>query len=692
MKKTLSLILCLTVLFTAVVPMALTSAAENGEISLEMPTIENVIPGQEVTMDVVLLNGATQSGVDFQVQYDSSKLTYVNATASDIFSAADIYNVVNAETPAESYVNFAAAAGALGAERVVILQLTFTVNSDVPAGSIPLTFANVLVSDVNAETQVSAENLTNGAIVVTDKPVLSIADASGNATITANPGDTVALDFTLNNAGAAASLEGTVTFDAERLEFVSAADDSLATYVPETGVISFADRAETDATVKIQTLTFTVKDTFTAGSTDVTVENLVVKDSEGTAIEGAAVNGATIQVLGEKFVKSIDQTTTASIFTKDATAAAITALLPQQLSATFSDDTTANVNVTWAAPAEFAEKTAGTYDFVGTIADSEEYANPDGVKAVAKVTVVNQKVVRVTPVQNEANVNSVTSIITLMSYLPTQVDAVVQNSLTDTTVTETIKASVIWDQNSITPAFRVGTAGTYTITGELTNLPAGVEADESMKAQASIKLVTSGTSTTPGGSVTYPGGSIIPGGSKIDFEDLGGYEWAESAINALVDDKIINGVTKKTYEPGRNITRAEFTKIIVEAFDLTASGYIQLTDVPLGSWYYDYIMIGYKNGIIQGISETEFAPDAPITREQASAILYRTMQKLNIPLNKVVDPITFNDPGSDYAKEAISALQQAGIIQGRGDNYFAPFANITRAEAAVLIYNAYKLK
>jgi len=95
----------------------------------------------------------------------------------------------------------------------------------------------------------------------------------------------------------------------------------------------------------------------------------------------------------------------------------------------------------------------------------------------------------------------------------------------------------------------------------------------------------------------------------------------------------------------------------------------------------------YKSGIAVG-SDGEFNPNANITRQDIAVMLTRYADKVAIyTLPKTSSTVTFTDSAkiSSYASEAVTAMQQAGIISGNDDGRFAPTANATRAQAAKMI-------
>ena len=166
--------------------------------------------------------------------------------------------------------------------------------------------------------------------------------------------------------------------------------------------------------------------------------------------------------------------------------------------------------------------------------------------------------------------------------------------------------------------------------------------------------------------------------------------WAKNDINTMYTLGIISGTGNGMFEPDRSVTRAEFVKMLTGALRIElADAKCEFADVADGAWYSSYIATAVNMGIVNGISDTEFAPLAPITREDASAMVYRAVK------SKVAQAGSgdYADKAqiADYALEGVSALSGAGIVKG-SDGYFRPKANITRAEAAVLLLRVYNLK
>ena len=180
---------------------------------------------------------------------------------------------------------------------------------------------------------------------------------------------------------------------------------------------------------------------------------------------------------------------------------------------------------------------------------------------------------------------------------------------------------------------------------------------------------------------------INPGNINNSFNDLAGYDWAAGAIKELAVKGIVNGISDDRFEPGRNITREEFVKLICTAFDLgTGSKVLSFEDVSENDWFAPYICRAVELGIIEGISDTEFGTGISITREDMAVMIYRSMEKIGIELMDEGQGFSDENDIAEYAKHPIRVLSGNNIINGVGDDMFAPKKNAGRAEAAVIIH------
>ncbi|MDR1135225.1 MAG: glycoside hydrolase family 3 C-terminal domain-containing protein [Clostridiales Family XIII bacterium] len=203
---------------------------------------------------------------------------------------------------------------------------------------------------------------------------------------------------------------------------------------------------------------------------------------------------------------------------------------------------------------------------------------------------------------------------------------------------------------------------------------------------------SSGASTAPAPSTAAPDVSApvstLPPALASFTDGAAVADWAQNFFARLITDGIISGRDDGRLDPKGNVTRAEFTKMIVLALKIEAGETPKVfnDDVKAGDWYKQFVDIASSRGLIQGISETSFAPNNVITRQDLCVIMYRALMNLNIPIPPA-DGSVFpdNDLVSDYAKDAVAALKQIGIVSGRSDGRFDPRTYATREETAKIV-------
>ncbi|MBQ7055116.1 MAG: S-layer homology domain-containing protein, partial [Oscillospiraceae bacterium] len=204
------------------------------------------------------------------------------------------------------------------------------------------------------------------------------------------------------------------------------------------------------------------------------------------------------------------------------------------------------------------------------------------------------------------------------------------------------------------------------------------------------------------------GGSDVPADDKVEdnenspdasgeteifrFTDLSNHAWAADAINTLAADGIIKGTSANTFSPAANISRADFALLLVRAFKLSSDNTENFADVSASDYFAAELAIARNSGIVNGIGDNKFAPRNHITRQDMMVIVYRALSSL--PLEEkgdrrtAVDEVLSQYPDfttvADYAKEAVSALIGAGLVNGKSGR-IAPTDYTTRAEVAVLI-------
>ncbi|WP_322183849.1 S-layer homology domain-containing protein [Neglectibacter caecimuris] len=158
----------------------------------------------------------------------------------------------------------------------------------------------------------------------------------------------------------------------------------------------------------------------------------------------------------------------------------------------------------------------------------------------------------------------------------------------------------------------------------------------------------------------------------------------------IVSVPFVSGYEDGTFKPDKNVTRAEFLRMLVSAlcedFDPDHNyGTCSFSDIPLGKWYENYIAFAEQKGLVAGYEDGTFHPEASITRAEASS-LAAAILKLDIAS---APSASFTDVGvKNWAAPAINALVEKGILHGDGNGKFRPGSPITRAEAVIVAASA----
>lgn len=173
------------------------------------------------------------------------------------------------------------------------------------------------------------------------------------------------------------------------------------------------------------------------------------------------------------------------------------------------------------------------------------------------------------------------------------------------------------------------------------------------------------------------------------FDDLDGdYAWAKEAVMKTQALGIINGKGEGIFAPGEAINRGDFAGFLIRTLGFTSESTENFSDVPAEREYAKEIAAGKALGILNGVGENMFSPEAPITRQDMMTIAARGMKlagKLATADASALD--VFHDKAnvSDYAVESVASMIASGIIKGDDAGYLNPTGNTKRAEAAVIM-------
>ena len=172
------------------------------------------------------------------------------------------------------------------------------------------------------------------------------------------------------------------------------------------------------------------------------------------------------------------------------------------------------------------------------------------------------------------------------------------------------------------------------------------------------------------------------------FTDVNNH-WAKDNMLFVVSRGLLSGTSATTFSPNTGMTRGMFVTALgrlagVDPTDYQAS---RFTDVKEDAYYAPYVNWAAKTGVVSGTTDTAFAPDTNINREQMAVIMKNYAAKLGYTIPKTLEVVNFADSAgiSSWAKEAVKSMQQAGILAGKTNNCFDPAGTATRAEVATVL-------
>lgn len=205
--------------------------------------------------------------------------------------------------------------------------------------------------------------------------------------------------------------------------------------------------------------------------------------------------------------------------------------------------------------------------------------------------------------------------------------------------------------------------------------------------QEKIRTVVLGDSLSP----ILP--AIISSGEKDcpsrSFRDLDTTKWYHEAIDTMLREGLMNGTGNGLFEPNGTLTRAMLVTILWRSEGKpAASAQTSFTDVPAGAYYAEAVRWAAANGVVKGVSSTEFGPSKNITRQELVTILWRLAAKKGLNTSNAgltVPEFADRSQIAAWAAEAMSWGCTRGILTGKSANRVDPTGTATRAEAAAMI-------
>ncbi len=176
----------------------------------------------------------------------------------------------------------------------------------------------------------------------------------------------------------------------------------------------------------------------------------------------------------------------------------------------------------------------------------------------------------------------------------------------------------------------------------------------------------------------------------VTFSDVSESDWFYKGVSYVVENGMMNGVGENQFAPNAPLTREMLAVVLYNMEKQPEStGVNPFADVKADMWYTDAIVWANANGIVAGYDDSTFGLGDSITREQLAAILYRYAQMKGYDVTEKADLTGYADSAaiSGYAVEAMQWANANGIVNGMTATTLVPQGTATRAQVATMLMN-----
>ena len=179
-----------------------------------------------------------------------------------------------------------------------------------------------------------------------------------------------------------------------------------------------------------------------------------------------------------------------------------------------------------------------------------------------------------------------------------------------------------------------------------------------------------------------------PDTQAMPFTDVDTNDWYYETVKTAYEKGLMNGVSDTEFGADTNVTRGMFVTVLYRMENEPVAPKLNFTDVESGAYFADAIAWANANNIVSGVTDTEFAPNDNITREQMATILFRyaTYKGMDtVTLAENLGQFTDNSEISEYAVSALNWAVGNNVMSGKGNGILDPKGFATRAEAAAVL-------
>ncbi len=177
--------------------------------------------------------------------------------------------------------------------------------------------------------------------------------------------------------------------------------------------------------------------------------------------------------------------------------------------------------------------------------------------------------------------------------------------------------------------------------------------------------------------------------TELPFVDVLKSDWFFENVKYAYENGLMKGISDTEFAPSGEVTRAMFVTVLHRLENEPQADVSAFTDIKTGEYYEQAVAWANANGIVKGISEELFAPDKPITREQIAAMMFRFAKYKNydVSVSENTNILSYDDATSisEYAIPAVQYAVGSGLMMGKSEETFNPADNATRAEIAAIL-------
>ena len=175
--------------------------------------------------------------------------------------------------------------------------------------------------------------------------------------------------------------------------------------------------------------------------------------------------------------------------------------------------------------------------------------------------------------------------------------------------------------------------------------------------------------------------------TETTFADVKKDDWHYNCVKYVYENNLMQG-TGNGFEPESKMSRAMLVTVLYRmAKPESVESTHNFKDVAKGQWYSDAVAWAAANGIVNGITSTEFAPDSDLSREQMALIIYRfaKMQGFDVAGASNLENFTDAKDVSAWALDALSWANKTELVNGTSETTLSPKATATRAQVAAIL-------